>query len=94
MLIEPLEDDLTPEDWLHRHDSSPAWAPVWPVSKIMALVCVRVVDDDTEAVVVLSEDSLEELAAPQPSRLFFRVLRSVLYDEGLCDGLCDESFQD
>lgn len=89
-------DEMSPEGWLVEYDSCPRWLPAWPASSRLALVCVRLDQEtgETDATVVLSPQALRELADPQYglARLFFKVPRTVLLEEGRCPGLTPESF--
>lgn len=88
-------DGKTPEGWLVEYDNQPMWLPQWPISDQMALVCVYQQNGVCTGVVVISPSQMDRMAHPDkgPSRLFFKVPKQILLEEGVCPGLTLDAFR-
>ena len=91
-LIVPLIID-DPVAWLYTFDDRPLLVPEWPEGSVMGLVLVSHEDDEIEALVILTESIMRDMAelSMDKPKLWFRIPRTALCR--VCDGLSPEDFE-
>lgn len=81
-----------PVEWLYTFDDNPLLVPEWPEGSAMGLVLVSHEEDKIEALVVLTDSTMRDMADPsEKPKLWFRIPRTTLCR--VCDGLSPEDFE-
>jgi hypothetical protein len=77
---------------LYTFDDNPLLVPEWPEGSAMGLVLVSHEEDKIEALVVLTDSTMRDMADPsEKPKLWFRIPRTTLCR--VCEGLSPEDFE-
>lgn len=82
-----------PVEWLYTFDDNPLLVPEWPEGSAMGLVLVSHKDDEIEALVILAESVMRDMAdiSMENPKLWFRIPRMALCR--VCNRLSPEDFE-